>query len=527
MDKKTRVIIMPFPQAFGLNLLVKCGTLFAILVLAGCSPSEDRRQENESNPGLSQGTHKDVSEKNCLPELWYVNYVLGERVGYERQCFTWVEENGRRLRKTSGESRLRVKRSNTTVEMVVRHTCWELPDGRPIRFEVEVDQGGSFNRSEGRIDNGQLVLAIQVAGRAMQQTLPCPSDCRGFLGLQESLFEDPMKPGEHRQLTTLVPGLSDFATLTLEAGEHEVIKVGRDSTECLPIQFTMTLRSGNTMRGRLWLDRRGIITKQETDFPQMTAILASRDEALEEPPDPTLDLVRDIRVPVKPPLSDPERATQVVYRVSSKTEDLASLLRSDHHQTVKPLGDYTVELCVHPPQFPPNKAIAGEIADASTTRPSLWIQSDASEIVALSEAAAGGASGWEQLPALSRFVYRKIKNKGYDQAFLSALEVAQRKEGDCTEHAVLLAALARARGFPARVAVGLVFRQDAFYYHMWTEILVNNCWVGFDATRERGVVTPGYIKLGHDSLGHSDGMAVFLPAIKLLGQIEIEFVSIE
>lgn len=527
MYKKTYEIIMPFPKAFLFSPLVKGGTILAMLVFAGCSPSEDGKKVNESRPGLSQEKREDLLQKEFLPELWYVNYVLGERVGYERQCYTWVVENGRRLRKTSGESRLRVKRSNTTVEMVVRHTCWELPEGRPIRFEVEVDQGGSFNRSEGRIDDGRLTVTMQVAGRTVQQVLPCPSDCRGFLGLQESLFEDSMKPGEHRQLTTLVPGLGDCATLTLEAGDHEVTQVGQRSTECLPIQFTMTLRSGSTLRGRLWVDRRGIITKQETDFPQMTTILATRDEALQEPRDPALDLVRDIRVPVKPPSSDPEHATQVCYRVSSKTEDLASLLRSDHHQTVKPLGDYTVELCVHPPQFPPDKSIAGETADTSTTKPNIWIQSDAPEIVALSEAAVGGASGWERLPALSRFVYRTIKNKGYDQAFLSALEVAQRKEGDCTEHAVLLAALARARGFPARVAVGLVFRQDAFYYHMWTEILVNNCWVGFDATRERGVVTPGYIKLGHDSLGHSDGIAVFLPAVKLVGQIKIEFVSIE
>ena len=39
----------------------------------------------------------------------------------------------------------------------------------------------------------------------------------------------------------------------------------------------------------------------------------------------------------------------------------------------------------------------------------------------------------------------------------TAAEVARSREGDCTEHAVLLAALARARGIPARVAMGLVY----------------------------------------------------------------------
>jgi len=144
----------------------------------------------------------------------------------------------------------------------------------------------------------------------------------------------------------------------------------------------------------------------------------------------------------------------------------------------------------------------------------------------MAEMAASGISDPQDVaPALAKFVYRTVRNKGYDHAFLSALEVAERKQGDCTEHAVLLAALARARGLPARVAVGLVLQGDAFYYHMWTEILVNGCWVGFDATRERGTVTPAYIKLGHDSLGTPDGLGAFLPAMKLIGQLTIEIVQ--
>ena len=508
------------------DLLRYWGIFLALVALSGCITREDARDAEEPNAVFAKESRENAPQE--LPELWYINYVLGERVGYERQCFTRVTENGRQLRKTTGESRLRVKRSNTVVEMVIRHTCWETFDGRPVRFEVETNQGGSLTRTEGRVDNGQLLVTIQVAGRTLEQVLPCPADCRGFLGLQQSLFENRMRPGERRQLTILVPGLNDIATLTLAADEHKAIQVGQRTIQCLLIHFTMTLRSGSVFRGRLWTDDRGIITKQETDSPQMTTILASRDEALQEPHDPALDLVRDIRVPVKPPPSDPEHALQAVYRMSSNTEDLGKLIPSDEHQTVKSLGDRTVELCVHPPRFPPVGPISSETADSSATKPSIWIQSDAPDIIQMAELAAAGQSEWRDVvPALCRFVYRTVRNKGYDHAFLSALEVAQQKEGDCTEHAVFLAALARARGIPARVAVGLVFRDNAFYYHMWTEVFVNGCWVGFDATRERGVVTPGYIKLGQDSLGTADGLGVFLPAMRLVGQIKIECVSVE
>ena len=61
------------------------------------------------------------------------------------------------------------------------------------------------------------------------------------------------------------------------------------------------------------------------------------------------------------------------------------------------------------------------------------------------------------------------------------------QEGDCTEHAVLLAALARASGIPARVATGLVYadsyagRRDVFIPHAWVQAWVDGRWRGYDA----------------------------------------------
>jgi len=498
------------------------------IALAGCPTKHDAGHFGESTKEASGETGKDLSQRECLPELWYVNYVLGERVGYEKQVFAWTTQDGRPLLEATGESRLRVKRASSVVEMTIRHTCWETPEGRPLRFEVEIDQGGSVNRTKGEIRDGQLVMEVEVAGQTLQRTLPFPADCRGFLGLQESLFENRMNPGEQRSLTTLVPGLNNVATITLKAREYEVLQIGKRRIRCLAIGFTMALGNGGTFQGRLWADDQGIIVKQETESPPMTTILATCDEALEEPSDPGLDLVRDVRIPIRLPMPNLDRAVRAVYKISTDTEDLSQLIPSDSHQTVKPVGDHVVELQVHPPSSSSQPSDCGEVADSSTTESNVWIQANAPEIIRLAETVSAGESEPRNVVlALCRLVYRTVKNKGYDHAFLSALEVAQRKEGDCTEHAVLLAALARARGIPARVAVGLVLQGDAFYYHMWTEALVNGCWVGFDATREKCLVTPGYIKLGQDSLRTPDGMGALLPAMKLMGQLRIECVSVE
>ena len=64
----------------------------------------------------------------------------------------------------------------------------------------------------------------------------------------------------------------------------------------------------------------------------------------------------------------------------------------------------------------------------------------------------------------------------------SAREVLAARRGDCNEHAVLLTALARAAGIPARVVAGVVYLEDGFYYHAWNEL-----WLGALGQRRRRV----------------------------------------
>lgn len=87
----------------------------------------------------------------------------------------------------------------------------------------------------------------------------------------------------------------------------------------------------------------------------------------------------------------------------------------------------------------------------------------------------------------ARAVDEEIDRKTHARGFDPASTVARRREGDCTEHAVLLTALARALGRPARVVMGvaLVVGTDnvAAYGHAWTEIHDGDTWRRVDATR--------------------------------------------
>ena len=64
----------------------------------------------------------------------------------------------------------------------------------------------------------------------------------------------------------------------------------------------------------------------------------------------------------------------------------------------------------------------------------------------------------ERMRNLETFVRGFISRKTLGVGYASALEVARDPQGDCTEHAVLLAALGRALGIATRVVDGLARR---------------------------------------------------------------------
>ncbi|GIX01517.1 MAG: hypothetical protein KatS3mg112_0454 [Thermogutta sp.] len=510
---------MEKPGLWGLFMIV---CLLVDIISVGCgrqgSPSV-ATSPAEQTPANWKSSHQ-------AREYWYLQSLFGEAVGYERMSMRFIDSPSPSCREVEGEVVLRVKRMGTPVSVVTRYRALETCEGHPREFTVTVEQGKALAQYRGRVDGNRLTLETIVAGRTAQQTFDLPADCRGFLGLQDCLWEKPMRPGEVREFSCLLLGVNGVCRAKAHARDYEVIQLSGRESRLLRIEILYTLPGNQRLEQTAWSDSSGMIVKQRMDSPPVEAVLVSKERALQETPS-SLDLIEDIRIPARAP-GDLTKARRVVYRVEGPAEELAKLLASGTNQQVQRLGDDALELTVTPRRPGSNLASCREQATRDEIEPNLWIQSDASQIRAIARSIAEDAKGPAALAVgLERYVFQTVKNRDYNQAFLSALDVLRSQEGDCTEHAVLLAALARASKIPSRVAVGLVYHRDAFYYHMWTELLINGCWIGFDATRGNGGIDAGYIKFGHDSLGGSDAMTAFLPMTKLLGQIKIEIVKVE
>ncbi|HET7746671.1 MAG TPA: transglutaminase-like domain-containing protein, partial [Vicinamibacteria bacterium] len=161
---------------------------------------------------------------------------------------------------------------------------------------------------------------------------------------------------------------------------------------------------------------------------------------------------------------------------------------------------------------------------APYTRPELFIESDAPELVEEARKAVGTAAGASlKAERLVRHVNALLEKKP-TVSLPSAREVFRTGVGDCNEHTVLYVALARAAGVPARIAVGLVFLRGAFYYHAWPEVYLDDAkggprWAAVDPTLNQFPADATHVRLARGGL---DRQTVIL---SLIGRAKARIVS--
>lgn len=132
--------------------------------------------------------------------------------------------------------------------------------------------------------------------------------------------------------------------------------------------------------------------------------------------------------------------------------------------------------------------------------PTTDIQSDAKEIVDLSETIVHGlSSDMEKTSAIHNWV---ASNIAYDiESFMDgsyvrkrgdALKILEIKKGVCQGYAHLTAALNRAAGIPAKLITGEAIRRGEKWTgrtnHAWNEMLVDGKWIIQDTTWDAGYI---------------------------------------
>jgi hypothetical protein len=127
-------------------------------------------------------------------------------------------------------------------------------------------------------------------------------------------------------------------------------------------------------------------------------------------------------------------------------------------------------------------------------RPEMLIQSDDPEIISLARGIVKGTTDpFLTAQMIMEWVFENLE-KVPVVSIPNAKEIVTHKKGDCNEHATIMTALLRAAGIPARIVVGLVYKDGKFYYHAWNEAYINR-WVSMDAILKQMPVDATHIKL--------------------------------
>ncbi|MGD9722457.1 MAG: transglutaminase family protein [Pirellulales bacterium] len=462
-------------------------------------------------------------------DCWDALFLKGARIGYGHTLVRKVERNGRKLVETDALSHLQLTRFGQPVEQDLKLATLETPEGQLLEFRTEVAMGPGPVVTTGHVDGDLLLIDIDDQGQRVRSAVPWSDSLRGFLGVEQSLAGQPLEPGQKRALRMLMPLLNDVADVELAAGDYESTPVMGRPKKLLRIESVARLSDGNVMAETLWVDEQGEILKRriaglDQESHRTTEALAKAQAGATAP---TIDIGADTIVPVAQPLAGAHQANELHYQVELAEGDPAKIFASGPTQSVRSTGPHTAEITVRAlsPAAAASSTPAAARPDERYTAANSVLQVADPEIQKMAAAARGAETDPVKIAlALEKYVHDALSINDFTQAFSSAAEVAKSRTGDCTEHAVLLAALARAAGIPSRVAIGLVYveRAHGFGYHMWTEVYLNGQWVPLDATLGQGGIGAAHLKLVDSSLDGTTAYSAFLPVAQVVGQLQIK-----
>ncbi|MFW6170808.1 MAG: transglutaminase-like domain-containing protein [Planctomycetota bacterium] len=525
-------------------LLLTTGLAAGILLSSGCGDRsgtpETRRDESRANGPKTvmaegeetrEGTPS-TSKAVELRETWEAVYMADTKVGSIHTVFEAVQRNGDTMIKASSVQKLKIKRADQSVTMQSRIESLETEEGILRSFTVENSLGGMPRTVTGTYRNGALHLVTTGRGEPQRTTLPWSDDHGGFFALEQSFHQQPMKPDEEREFTMLMPGVVgvQLVTTSVRAESPEKVDLLDGSSRRL-LKIAMNSRIGDQeLESFCWAAPDGTVLKTTIPALRQTIYRTTQNTA-EAAGSEEYDLFWDSIVRVTTPLPHPHELAFAKYEISLTDKDPAKVFVSGGSQRVRSIAPRRAEITVEAVR--PNSEPPEDQADAAapeTLAANSLIQADDPQVVKMAQDLVDPESDpWAKCVALEKGVYEAIEHKNLGQGFATAGDVARSLEGDCTEHAVLLAALCRAESIPARVALGLVYSpsDQGFAFHMWTEAWVNERWIPLDATLGRGGIGAAHLKLRHSSLASEAAESAMLSVLQVIHQLEIKVLDFQ
>lgn len=419
---------------------------------------------------------------------WQSVTLAGDKIGH-RQLVRQVSERAVTTTETlvitlqqPGEE---PRSSETTLVYV------ESPEGRPLSLEKLIRSHSANHRMTAVVEGDEL----KVSRGAEQQRFALTEPFLLREGVRRALLE---QTGRQREL--------EYYSWNFSALRLERFRVRATALSEGPYAWELERKQLEPARAdvtRLLADEQFMVREERALTAGDELVLRDCDKACALADFyPVTHVYRQlIRAPVR--INESALRGKIRYRLAG--DFTLEPPETDEQRVTRLENDWQLEVCGDCGREPAPDAAALVRALSSN----YWIAADHRDIrTAVTNVLgeeADKAPVVERMQALTRFVGLYMSDQPDYSGYATALEALDSRSGDCTEHALLLAALARAAGIPTRVVVGIAYtnerflgRKYVFVPHAWVQAWTGERWQSFDSGL--GDFTAGYI-----ALGFSDG----------------------
>jgi hypothetical protein len=375
----------------------------------------------------------------------------------------------------------------------------ETADGRPLSQIQRSASGPAVVQAEARIRDGEIRLLRREGAYTRRDVLAEPADLLVDAGLQRRIAaQAPDRPWSF-----------GYSEIDLAAARIVAVRLssdGRADGDRLELLRESEV-GGIRQRQRLYwsLSQQRLLPSWEIAGARFDSRACAQDC---ERPARYYDLLDGLALPspYRFPVAARRRTLRYVFESAG---EIAPPLPVTGEQAVVQRGRRSVvTICADCG----DEAAPDAGALARYRAPNAWVQSDHAALRSLSREARANGSIEARMHKLVRFVQNHMTGERRSLGYASALQAAESRSGDCTEFALLLAALARAQQIPTRVVGGLVYsshftdKGEVFSPHAWVQVWNGSRWVSFDAGLGDFDSTHVVLAIGDGSAGDYAGL---------------------
>jgi len=467
-------------------------------------------------------------------DRWYVIEIGSQPSGKMHETRTLVGETI----VTTSDISMRIRRGRETIEIAIETEFVETIAGEPVRMKLVQGLGTEPTTITHEFRAGSVLETVEGPAGISRKILASPPTGALTPVQADAALLKALQSGQASVTYPTLDPLSGLASVLVVVDEimpAQVTLLGEEVEG-----WTMRSHSSEAPDAAPSFDRltvAGIPVLLEQPLGDLKIVMRLVEpEAAQAKFEPAELLVSTFVTPNRP-IRRARRTKRGVYLLSLPDGTMPELPTTSIQQ-IDRLDAHTTRVVIDLKQLPttvedfdPEKYLrATPMAD--TQDPELQ------KFVTRALRGVADAPAAKRAERLRRAVHSVMARKDLSAGFASASEVIRTRTGDCTEHAVLLAASLRVTGIPSRVASGLIYadrfagERNVFAFHMWTQALLDSengpVWVDLDATLPSSAAFDAtHITLGLDPLTSSLGVGAFGAATSLIGAVEIEVESIE